>query len=60
MPLLTDSENRAVNKGNRAYFPEGMDRSDWPEEHRDAMTWIVHLIYMRRILERFGKTTMCR
>jgi hypothetical protein len=55
MPLLTDSRNRAVNKGNRAYFPEGLERSDWPEQYRDAMTWIVHLIYLRRILERRGK-----
>jgi hypothetical protein len=38
LPLLTDSRNRAVNKGNRAYFPEGMDRSDWPEDYRDAAT----------------------
>ena len=55
VPLLTDSGNRAVNRGNRAYFPEGLERSNWPEEHRDAMTWIVHQIYLRRILERLGK-----
>ena len=55
MPLLTDSEKRAVNRGNRAYFPEGLERSDWPQQYRDAMTWIVHMIYLRRILERFGK-----
>lgn len=55
MPLLTDSANRAVNRGNRAYFPEGVDRSAWPEQFRDAMTWIIHLIYLRRILDRCGK-----
>ena len=59
MPLLTVSGNRAVNRGNRAYFPEGLDRSEWPEQYRDAMTWIVHLIYLRRILERLRQGRIC-
>jgi hypothetical protein len=54
-PLLTDSKKRSFNNGNKAYFPEGLDRSTWPEPYRDAMTWIVHLIYLRRVLERSGK-----
>lgn len=48
VPLLTEGEKPSVNNGRRAYVPHGLDRSEWPEEQRDAMTWIIHLLYFRR------------